>query len=809
MKQFEKLGVFYLGKTVDQQTGKPGSDYLLYDSKDLVTHAVCVGMTGSGKTGLCIGLLEEAAIDNIPAIIIDPKGDLGNLLLTFPELRGKDFQPWINPDEANQKGVSPETYADQQAELWKNGLASWDQDGERIQMLRDAADFAIYTPGSSAGLPVSILKSFSAPAPAVLNDYDLLRERIQSTVSGILQLLGINADPLQSREHILLSNIIEETWRGGKDLDLGGLIQMIQTPPMQKIGVFDIEAFYPSSDRFKLAMTMNNLLAAPGFKSWLEGDPLDIDAMMYTAEGKPRVTIFSIAHLSDAERMFFVTLLLGQMLSWMRAQSGTTSLRALLYMDEVFGFLPPIGEPPSKKPLLTLLKQARAFGLGVVLATQNPVDLDYKGLSNTGTWFIGRLQTERDQDRLIDGLTSASGDGLNKSDIKSLISGLQKRSFLLHNVHEKHPVVFSTRWVMSYLRGPLTRNQIKVLMDERRRNTVAKSEPATATSTAASQPITAASTTTAQIRPQLPPEIRQYFAPQKLVLPKGARVIYHPHIVAGGAVQIVNSRYNIAESQTIGHLLPLPEDAIGLRWDDSKPASPDSDLLGGAPIDSASYLPVPAEINRVTGYSRLDKDYESFVYRDFSFSLLQSKEYKQISRPGESERDFRIRLTQIMHERRDLEIDRLRRRYASKIDSLEKQIRTAERQLDKEATDLQQQKMNTALSIGSTVLGMLFGSRSSTRIATAAKTASRISKERRDFDRTEDKLTDLQDKLRDLESELQNEIDQLTLRFDPASEPLETVDIRPKKSDVLQRYFGLLWLPFAHLPTGEIQALYE
>ncbi len=804
MKQFEKLGVFYLGKTVDQQTGKPGNDYLLYDSKDLVTHAVCVGMTGSGKTGLCIGLLEEAAIDNIPAIIIDPKGDLGNLLLTFPELRGKDFQPWINPDEANQKGVSPEIYAEQQAELWKNGLASWDQDGERIQRLRDAADFAIYTPGSSAGLPVSILKSFSAPAPAVLNDYDLLRERIQSTVSGILQLLGINADPLQSREHILLSNIIEETWRAGKDLDLGGLIQMIQTPPMQKIGVFDIESFYPSSERFKLAMTMNNLLAAPGFKSWLEGDPLDIDAMMYTAEGKPRVTIFSIAHLSDAERMFFVTLLLGQMLSWMRAQSGTTSLRALLYMDEVFGFLPPVGEPPSKKPLLTLLKQARAFGLGVVLATQNPVDLDYKGLSNTGTWFIGRLQTERDQDRLIDGLTSASGDGLNKSEIKSLISGLQKRSFLLHNVHEKHPVVFSTRWVMSYLRGPLTRNQIKVLMDERRNSTVATPEPAEA-----SQPLAAAATTNAQTRPQLPPEIRQYFAPQKLALPKGAHVIYHPHIVAGGAVQIVNSRYNIAESQTIGHLLPLPEDAIGLRWDDAKPAAPDSDLLGGDPVDNATYLPVPAEINRVAGYNRLDKDYESFVYRDFSFSLLQSKAYKQISRPGESERDFRIRLTQIMHERRDLEIDRLRRRYASKIDALEKQIRTAERQLDKEATDLQQQKMNTALSIGSTVLGMLFGSRSSTRIATAAKTASRISKERRDFDRTEDKLADLQDKLRDLESELQNEIDQLTFRFDPASELLETVDIRPKKSDVLQRYFGLLWLPFAHLPTGEIQALYE
>ena len=387
MKDFEKLGIFYLGKEYDLAGRKMKEDLLLYDAKDLVTHAVCVGMTGSGKTGLGIGLLEEAAIDGIPAIIVDPKGDLTNLLLTFPDLKAEDFLPWINADDARKKDLSPEKFAAKQADLWKNGLAQWGQDGARIQRLRDAAEFVIYTPGSEAGIPVSILKSFSAPDSVILEDTDLLRERINTTVTSLLSLMGIEADPLQSREHILLSNILNDFWQQGKDLDLAGLINAIQAPPMTKIGVFDLESFFPSKDRFGLAMKLNNLLAAPGFNIWLEGEPLDIDRILFSGSGKPRLSIFSIAHLNDAERMFFVSLLLTQILGWMRTQSGTTSLRSLFYMDEIFGYFPPVANPPSKAPLLSLLKQARAFGLGIVLATQNPVDLDYKGLSNTGTWI--------------------------------------------------------------------------------------------------------------------------------------------------------------------------------------------------------------------------------------------------------------------------------------------------------------------------------------------------------------------------------------------------------------------------------------
>ncbi len=509
-EDFEKLGVFYLGRPYDMATKQSKPGWLLYDSKDLVTHAVCVGMTGSGKTGLCIGLLEEAAIDGIPAIIIDPKGDLANLMLTFPQLRGEDFAPWINEDDARKKGLSPADYATQQAEMWKEGLGDWGQSSERIQKLRDAADVVVYTPGSNAGIPVSILKSFAAPSQETLDDPEMLRERISTTVTSLLGLVGIDADPIKSREHILLSTILDHTWKAGQNLDLATLIQQIQTPPVTKIGVLDLDSFYPSKERFALAMQLNNLLAAPGFSAWLEGDALDVGQMLHSPGGKPRLAIFSIAHLNDAERMFFVTLLLSQTLGWVRAQSGTTSLRAILYMDEIFGYFPPVANPPSKQPLLTLLKQARAFGLGVVLATQNPVDLDYKGLANTGTWFIGRLQTERDKARVLEGLEGASassGKKFDKQRMEQLLAGLGNRVFLMNNVHEDAPEVFQTRWTLSYLRGPLTRTQIKTLMEPVRGKGSGvrgegKDRPA---SSPAASPLTPHPS-----RPMLPPDVPQH-----------------------------------------------------------------------------------------------------------------------------------------------------------------------------------------------------------------------------------------------------------------------------------------------------------
>src|SRR5690242_4892604 len=546
MQDFEKLGVFYLGRL------KTSDDLLLYDSKDLVTHAVCVGMTGSGKTGLCISLLEEAAIDNIPAIIIDPKGDLSNLLLTFPNLAPEDFAPWVTEGDPAQV-----------AKLWREGLAKWGESGERIKRLRDAADFRIYTPGSNAGFPVSILKSFVAPPESIRQDNESLAERINTTVTSLLGLVGIAADPVRSREHILLSNILQQEWSNGSDLDIATLIQKVQSPSITKIGVMDLDSFFPAADRFQLAMTLNNLVASPSFASWLEGEPLDVQQFLHTETGKPRLSIFSIAHLGDAERMFFVSLLLNQVLGWMRTQSGTTSLRAILYMDEIFGYFPPVANPPSKLPLLTLLKQARAFGLGVVLATQNPVDLDYKGLANAGTWFIGRLQTERDKARMLEGLegiATSTGQKFDKQQMEQLLAGLDNRIFLMNNVHEDRPELFETRWAMSYLRGPLTRAQIKLLMDP-----VKGTVPTAPIATPSPAPVSTAPAQSA--KPLLPPEITQYYIP---VRSSGATLTYQPMLLGASEIHYSSSK-TVDVTQQLTLLAPFSDGPVSLDWSHATP----------------------------------------------------------------------------------------------------------------------------------------------------------------------------------------------------------------------------------------------
>ncbi|MDB5336058.1 MAG: hypothetical protein JWN70_1677, partial [Planctomycetaceae bacterium] len=537
MQDFEKLGVFYFGKVYDQDKRTVTEDLVLYDAKDLTTHAVCVGMTGSGKTGLCLSLLEEAAIDGIPSICIDPKGDLGNLLLAFPELKPTDFQPWIDTAEATRQGLSAEEFAQKTAETWRAGLKEWGQDGARIQRFKDAVDISIYTPASNAGIPLTVLRTFTAPSAATLQNNEAMRERVSAAAAGVLALIGIDFDPLQSREHILLSNLLDRAWRAGKDVDIPGLIRSIQTPPFDKIGILDLESFYPAKARFGLAMSLNNLLASPGFAAWMEGEPLDIQKLMYTAAGKPRMSIISIAHLSDSERMFFVTILLNEMVAWMRNQSGTTSLRALLYMDEVFGYFPPTANPPSKTPMLTLLKQARAFGLGVVLATQNPVDLDYKGLSNAGTWFLGRLQTERDKMRVLEGLEGASaaaGAQFDRQRMERILAGLGNRVFLMNNVHEDQPVVFQSRWALSYLRGPINREQISTLMQ-------AKKNAGHAPSADAVSPSAMMGDSPGEARPMIAPGIEEVFLPCGSAVQPNSKVLHRPGLLGAARVHFAQA----------------------------------------------------------------------------------------------------------------------------------------------------------------------------------------------------------------------------------------------------------------------------
>jgi len=572
----------YLGKRFDTESQKQTDDLVLYDSKDLTTHAVIIGMTGSGKTGLGIGLLEEAAIDKIPVIAIDPKGDMGNLMLTFPKLAATDFLPWINSRQASDQGLTPDEYASQQAALWKKGLASWGQNGARIAKLRASADVAIYTPGSNAGLSISVLQSFSAPSQTLINDGDLYRERVQSVATGLLSLVGIDADPITSREHILVSLILDKAWQKGEDLDIASLIRAIQSPSFTRVGVMDMDSFFPAKDRVALAMRLNNLLAAPGFESWMEGEPLNVANLLHTSSGKPRISVMSIAHLDDAQRMFFVCMLLNDVIAWMRAQQGTASLRAILYMDEIFGYLPPVANPPSKKLFLTLLKQARAYGLGIVLATQNPVDLDYKALSNTGTWFIGRLQTERDKARVMEGLEGASQGGeFDRQAMERTLAGLGKRRFLLHNVHEDAAVVFETRWVMSYLSGPMTRDQISALMSPLK------------SPKQAAPVVTQILVESVSEAPVLAPTIKQYFAPGG-----GDNTIYYPRIVAAAEIRFSSIRYHVEQQRDCFFTADLDDGPVAISWNDAEKLEFSADDLQAEGIEDARRLPGRCRQNR-------------------------------------------------------------------------------------------------------------------------------------------------------------------------------------------------------------------
>jgi hypothetical protein len=797
---FEKLGVFYLGRPYDLTAKQMKPGWLLYDSKDLVTHAVCVGMTGSGKTGLCIGLLEEAAIDGVPALIIDPKGDLANLMLSFPQLRGEDFAPWVNEDDARKKGLSPTDYAAQQAEMWKKGLGDWGQSGERIQKLRDAADVVIYTPGSNAGIPVSILKSFAVPSQEILDDPEMLRERISTTATSLLGLVGVEADPIKSREHILLSTILDHTWKAGQDLDLATLIQQIQTPPVAKIGVLDLDSFYPLKERFALAMQLNNLLAAPGFSAWLEGDALDVGQMLHSPAGKPRLAIFSIAHLNDAERMFFVTLLLSQTLGWVRTQSGTTSLRAILYMDEIFGYFPPVANPPSKQPLLTLLKQARAFGLGVVLATQNPVDLDYKGLANTGTWFIGRLQTERDKARVLEGLEGAaasSGKKFNKQGMEQTLAGLGNRIFLLNNVHEDAPEVFQTRWTLSYLRGPLTRTQIKALMEPvmgKASGVRGEGKDRPASSQAASHLTPHAS------RPMLPPDVPQHFIPLRGKQPSGSALVYQPMLLGASQVRVSDSKVGVDVTQDVTVLAPISDGAVAVDWDRAVAAGLAVDDLESAPSDGAQFAAVPSPASKAKNYEAWNRDFAGWLFRTQKVDLSKSPSAKEHSKPGESERDFRVRLQQSGREARDKQSDSLRQKYAPKIAALQDRIRRAGQMVERQQAESRSSQMQAAISVGASILGAFLGRKTISatnigRATTAIRGAGRAIKESKDVGQAEENVSALQQQLADLEAQFKTETDALAAATDPINEKLEVVSLKPTKANIAVKLVALAWTP--------------
>ncbi|QDV08425.1 AAA-like domain protein [Planctomycetes bacterium Poly30] len=815
---YEKLGAFYLGREVDPATGETLPGPLLYDSKDLCTHAVIVGMTGSGKTGLGVGLLEEAAIDGVPAIIVDPKGDMGNLALNFPQLRPEDFEPWVDAGEAQRAGKSVPEHAKATAEMWEKGIGKWDQDKARIKRLAHAAEVKIWTPGSKAGNPITMLKSFDAPAPAVIRDAESLGDRVQATTAGLLSLVGIDPDPVKSREAILIANILQHYWSRGENLGIGEMIGAIQSPPFEKLGVLDVETFYPRGDRASLAMRLNGLLASPGFAAWLEGEPLEIQRLLYAPDGRPRLSVLSLSHLSDEERMSFVTVLLGEILSWVRTQPGTSSLRALLYMDEIFGYFPPTANPPSKKPMLTLLKQARAFGLGVVLSTQNPVDLDYKGLSNCGTWFLGRLQTERDKLRVLDGLQGSLGEGggLDRSTLEKMLSGMEKRTFLLHNVHEEKPALFQTRWVLSYLRGPLTRPEIErvtakdkmdppsasTLKAETKERAIAAEESAAQSSATLALKKSETFEGTA-LRPEIPEGIAERFLPLTDEPDESATVLYRPGLYVEAKAHYASSPMNVDHWVTFYGHAPIGEDEPALDWEDA--LIEDKEILahkgGKRPRKGAQYADLPSTAKKTTTWARWHKGIQTQIYQAHAIECLKDKTTKLVSDALETPAAFRARTRQAHVEARDLALEKLRAKFATKIDRAQEQVRKAHERLGVQEEQLEEKSSNSWLSMGSSLLGALFSRKklSATNMRSAKSalnSRTKVAKEKQDVERAERELKEREEDMRALEAEFKAAIDEISEVPAARDIELDEVTIRARKSDFDLSPPVLLWTPW-------------
>jgi hypothetical protein len=783
----EGLGVFYLGRTVDPATGAVRPDPLLIDAKRFTTHAVCVGMTGSGKTGLLIDLIEEAALDGIPTLVVDPKGDLANVLLSFPDLAVADFLPWVERDAAARDGITVDELAARTAKKWAEGLAASGQSADRIRRLRDAVDMAVYTPGSRTGRPLAMLGSLEAPPEHVIADAEARRERIESLVSGILALVGIDGEPGASREHVLLAAIVDALWRSGQRVDFGTLVRSIPAPPIERIGFLDLENFFPAGDRFQLASRLNTVAAAPGFDAWLEGEPLDVGRLLWTASGKPRVSVVSIAHLSDAQRMAFVTLLAGQTVAWMRTQGGTSSLKALFLMDEVFGYLPPTANPPSKTPLLTLLKQARAYGLGIVLATQNPVDLDYKGLSNAGLWFLGRLQTARDKARVLDGLegaASTAGAAFDRGAVDRLLSGLGQRMFLMHSVHEDGETVFQTRWTMAYLRGPLLREEI-------RRLTAAVEPPAPAA-------VVPRGPAVGGPRPILPPGVREvFFAPGRPPA-ADAEVHYAPAILGRARVRYARAGTRIDVDREVICMAPAGDSLGESAWEQGRQLD-EAPTVEPAPR-SGTFASLPGPLAGPRGYAALATALKNHLARTAKLTVWRAGAIDAVSQPDESEADFRVRIAQRVKEWRDAEIERIRDRHAAKLATLTERIERARQKVEREKAEAKNQSMQTYVSIGSAVIGALLGRKmaSSTNIGKAAssmRSASRAARQQADVAHAEESLASLEERRLTLEDEIATELDRVRMETAPERIELEEVEIPARKSDIVVEDVVLAWVP--------------
>jgi hypothetical protein len=718
-----------------------------------------------------------------------------NLLLSFPDLAAADFEPWVDEGTAAQKGISRDQLAADTAATWKKGLADWDQDGARIARMRQGVDFVVYTPGSSSGRPVSVLDSMEAPNAEVMRDNDTVAGLVNSAVSSILALVGIKADPLKSREHILLSSIVLNSWREQNDLSLEMLISAVVNPPFARIGSLATDVFYPQARRMDLAMQLNNILASPSFSGWTTGKPLRIEDFLYSSAGKPQVSIFSIAHLSDDERMFFVTMLLGRLIAWMRQQQGSSGLRCLLYMDEIFGYFPPSANPPSKKPMLLLLKQARAYGLGVVLATQNPVDLDYKGLSNIGTWFVGRLQTRQDQDRVMAGIAGSS-ESFSEQQIRAMLSDMRGRTFLLYSAHQDEPVVFETRWAMSYLKGPISLQELGKLLPGELAGKREESSITTPSSSVGKQE------EFSRTPPMLPAAVTQCYLSPAVPMEECRYVV---SLVGTATVRFVKQSQGIDENRQVCYRLPAAGETTVIDWLHAikETAAPES--CADRPMDNSRFAPLSPALTGLKNLRRLEKEFDDFLYHSMQLPLMKVTPLKLQSRPGETEVQFRQRLADVLRQKKEQEADKIKERYGKKQRQLEARLAKADARVDKEKADVKARGIDTALSIGATIFGALFGRKTlsmsnASRTVRSARGAGRVLKEQGDVHRAQEAAALILEDIDSLARELQEKLSESAERFEPEKFVPETVNITPRHSDIYNLQLRLVWEPVLDLP---------
>jgi hypothetical protein len=813
----EKRKDFYIGKTYDLETKTTQDEQVFYDPDDLTTHAVITGMTGSGKTGLGVIMLEEAALKGIPAIVVDPKGDLTNLLLHFPDLLPEDFQPWVDQDAARREGISVEEAAEKAASLWKNGLASSGLGKPDLEALRDAVEYAIYTPGSDSGLPVSILASFSAPDIPWEGNREILREKIASTVIALLGLIGMrNIDPVQSKEHILLSNIFEEAWKAGKDLDLATLITNLQSPPFDKLGVFSLDQFYPEKERFSLAMQLNNFLAAPSFHTWLEGQPLDIGKILWSPSGKPRHSVFYLAHLNDQERMFFITLLYTAIESWMRTQKGSNSLRVMVYFDEIHGYLPPVSNPPSKNIILRMLKQARAFGVGLVLSTQNPVDVDYKGLSNAGTWLIGRLQTDQDKARLLDGLEGAA-PGVDRRSFDRMISLIGKRVFLLHNVHDSKAKTFYTRWALNYLPGPMTRAQIPAINALVKAEEQVVEQPSVST---ASVKHTDSPTGLRDVAPVLPGSVPTFYFPINRGLSDALQeaagrlpvetsrpqYLYQPVLVGQARAVYLARKYNISEEVEFAVRIDEMRKRGLVRWENHLVDALDLNILEDSPLPEAVFGDLD-NLSSVDGKAikDLEIDFVDWIYRTQTLKLRINPVLDVVAGPGASDEEFQRQSEKAVQEKQKAELDALMKKHTSQLKTLEDKLAREENRLENYKSQLSHRRIEEVGKHAETVLGMLTGR---SRSVSSSLTKRRMtSQTKANVDKSELEIKNITRDIERLKADQDEEFSKVEQKWAEAINKVVEEPVSAFKKDIYIDRFGLLWLPYYAFIEGDDQVI--